>query len=60
MPRVMNEAMEAVFVGSSDAECVRWWQEFGRSGDYLEDTGEPMSEVAIILGLDDGEELASL
>lgn len=42
-----------MFDGLSDAECVRWWQEFGRRGDYLEETGEPMSEVAIILGLDE-------
>jgi hypothetical protein len=43
---ISNHAGEIVFFGSSDAECVRWYEENGRSGDYLVDTGELMSKVA--------------
>jgi hypothetical protein len=49
---VKNVAGETVFIGLSIAECVRWYEENGRPGDYLADTGERMSEVAADLGLD--------
>lgn len=50
MSEIRNNAGETVFTGSSDAECVRWWNENGRSGDYLQDTGELMSLVAASVG----------
>lgn len=54
--RIMNDAGECVSTADSDAEAVRWWQENGRSGDYIEETDELVSEVAAQLGLD-GERL---
>jgi hypothetical protein len=51
MNAVKNDAGETVFTGASDAECVRWYVEYGRSGDYLADTGELMSEVRDQLGM---------
>ena len=44
--RIMNAAGEAVGTADSDAEAVRWWHDQGRSGDYLEDTGEKISDFA--------------
>lgn len=53
MPRIMNDAHEAVASADSDAEAVRWWQENGRPGDYLEDTDELLRDLAAQLDLDD-------
>jgi hypothetical protein len=43
---ISNGAGEIVFTGSSDAECARWFLEYGRLDDYLVSTGEPMGKVA--------------
>jgi hypothetical protein len=53
MAEIKNTAGETVFTGDSDAECVRWWAEYGRLGDYLQETGEPMDLV--VANLDLGE-----
>jgi hypothetical protein len=50
---VCNDAGEVVHKFDSDAEAVRWWMDYGRPGDRLEDTDELLSEVAAQLGLDD-------
>lgn len=42
-----------MYLAKSDAEAVRWWMEYGRSDDYLTDTGEPMAKVAEDLDLDE-------
>lgn len=52
MPRIMNDAHEAVATVVSDAEAVRWWRENGRPGDYLEDTDELLRDLDDQLGLD--------
>lgn len=52
MPNVICSDSSVVFHGESDAQCVRWWSLEGEPGDRLEDTGELMSEVEEILGLD--------
>ncbi|MCD6056497.1 MAG: hypothetical protein K0Q89_27 [Thermomicrobiales bacterium] len=49
MPNVINRNGFIVFRGLSDAECVRWWEEWGSEGDGL-DTQELMSDVADAIG----------
>ena len=51
--RIMNDAGECVATAQSDAEAVRWWQENGRPKDWIEETGELLSEVSDSLGLED-------
>ncbi len=53
MTTIRNAAGEPVFTALSDAEAVRWWNDEGRPGDYLEDTGELLAVVARQLDLDD-------
>lgn len=64
MVKVQNAAGETVGTFASDAEAVRWWNSYGRSGDELitEDAetdgfgrvqSELMSDVAAQLNLED-------
>lgn len=52
MPNVINHQGFIRFRGLSDAECVRWWREWGNENDRLEDTGESMWILDEELGLD--------
>lgn len=45
MTRIKNAAHETIVGGLSDAAAARWWLENGRSGDYLDDTGEGLASV---------------
>lgn len=51
--KIRNDAGETVAQGfQSDAETVRWWTENGRPGDYLDETGERLADLAAALDLD--------
>ena len=50
---VCNDAGEVVYKADSDAEAVRWWMEWGRPGDYLQDTDELLKDLAEQLDLPD-------
>ena len=52
MNTIVNAKGEIVTYIISDAEAVRFWREYGEPGDRLGDTGELMSEVDKILGLE--------
>ena len=49
MSNIHNIKGERVTTARSDAEAVRWFLDNGHRGDYLEDTGEPLGDIALLI-----------
>jgi hypothetical protein len=46
---IMNIKGKQVTTARSDAEAARWFLDNGHKGDYLEDTGEPLGDIALLI-----------
>jgi len=49
MSTIINRTGHKIAEVRSDAEAVRWFLDNGRKGDRLEDTGEPLADIAALI-----------